>query len=226
MNLNHFVTMIIKNMKTLSNLILVMTVLILSGCAGKNSVQKLKDNMGIGKSYGVDLGLSVNWAECNVGAESPEQIGYRTPLGNVTGTTKAPATRHSNISGTDSDIAKVKMGDGWRMPTGPEMKELLEKCTWTPDTLNGSNGFRVTGPNGNSIFLPDTGPNYSFEELASQDIFYDFPIRDSREGNYWCGTPVEDYYNCNHINFDSKRQRVELMLCEPYFLSAIRAVHD
>lgn len=213
-------------MKFLSNLLLAMTTLILAGCAGKNPVGNLTESLGISKTYGVDLGLSVNWAEQNVGAETPGQIGYRTPLGNITGTTKAPTVLRSEISGTDSDIARVKMGDGWRMPTGPEMKELLEKCTWTPDTLDGANGFRVTGPSGNSIFLPDTGPNFSFEQLASQDIFYDVPLQDSRQGNYWCGTPVTDYYNCNHINFDSKRQRVELMLCEPYYLSAIRAVHD
>ncbi len=213
-------------MKTLTNFIGIFIVLLFTGCTGKITLKNISENLGITKSYGVDLGLSVNWAEYNVGAESPDKIGYRTTLGNVKGTTKAPVTNKIDISGTDADIASVKMGDGWRMPTGPEMKELLEKCTWTPDTLNGANGFRVTGPNGNSIFLPDTGPNYSFDQLANQDIFYDVPIQDSREGNYWCGTPVTEYYNCNHICFDSKRQKVELMRCEPYFLCAVRAVHD
>lgn len=213
-------------MRTISNLILTLFLLSLVGCSGNNPLKKLNESLGIDKSYGVDLGLSVNWAECNVGADSPEEIGCRIPLGNVTGTTKAPIVKRSEISDTDADIAKVKMGDGWRMPTGAEMKELLNNCTWTPETVNGHNGFRVTGPNGNSIFLPDTGSNYSFEELAGKDIIYDMDIRDSREGNYWCGTPVKDYYGCNHLTFDSKRQKVELMLCEPYFLCAVRAVHD
>ena len=105
------------------------------------------------EEYGVDLGLSVNWAECNVGANSPEEVGYCVPLGNVTGTTKAPKNPKSVVSGTNSDIAVVKLGNGWRMPTGAEMMELREKCSWTVETVNGRNGFRVTGPNGNSIFF-------------------------------------------------------------------------
>ena len=80
------------------------------------------------KEYGVDLGLSVNWAECNVGADSPEEVGCCIPLGNVTGTTKAPTNPNPAVSGTSSDIAVVKLGEGWRMPTGLEMKELKEKA--------------------------------------------------------------------------------------------------
>ena len=122
------------------------------------------------KEYGVDLGLSVNWAECNVGADSPEEVGCCIPLGNVTGTTKAPTNPNPAVSGTSSDIAVVKLGEGWRMPTGLEMKELKEKCSWTVETLNGQNGFRVTGPNGNSIFLPNSGSNYSTESIAEMNI--------------------------------------------------------
>ena len=43
------------------------------------------------------------------------------------------------------------------MPTLDEQEELLSKCTWTWTTQNGVNGYKVTGPNGNSIFLPATG---------------------------------------------------------------------
>jgi hypothetical protein len=43
------------------------------------------------------------------------------------------------------------------MPTLDEIKELRKNCTWTWSTLNGVNGYRVTGPNGNSIFLPAAG---------------------------------------------------------------------
>ena len=48
-------------------------------------------------------------------------------------------------------------GGNWRMPTKAEIKELVEKCTWTWTTYNGVDGQKVTGPNGNSIFLPVTG---------------------------------------------------------------------
>lgn len=59
------------------------------------------------------------------------------------------------------DAATVNLGDSWRMPTKEEMKELVNcKHEWT--TVNGVNGMRVTGPNGNSIFLPASGSLYSF----------------------------------------------------------------
>lgn len=44
-------------------------------------------------------------------------------------------------------------GNGWRLPTEAEIKELIEKCTWTAEQY----GYTVTGPNGNSIFLPACG---------------------------------------------------------------------
>ena len=55
------------------------------------------------------------------------------------------------------DAATAILGDGWRMPTQNEMKELINSCTWVWTTLNDVNGCRVTGPNGNSIFLPAAG---------------------------------------------------------------------
>lgn len=176
--------------------------------------------------FGVDLGLSVNWAECNVGANSPEGIGYCIPFGNVTGTVKAPTSRRTRISGTDADIAVVKMGEGWRMPTGEEMQELLNKCTWEVETINGRNGFRVTGSNGNSIFLPNTGSNFSTEEFAKMNFKHDTSTNLEYEGNYWCGTPVEDYYGCNHLAIRTNKESAELMLCEQYFCNAVRAVHE
>ncbi len=174
--------------------------------------------------YGVDLGLSVNWAECNVGANRPEEVGYCVPLGNVTGTRKAPTKRMTNVSGTNADIAVVKMGDGWRMPTGAEMQELLEQCTWTVARVNGRDGFRVTGPTEMSIFLPNTGGNYSFEEAAKLDIKYE--PTDDPEGNYWCGTPVDDGFGCNFLYFDTERESVQFMWAQLIFCNAVRAVHE
>ena len=49
------------------------------------------------------------------------------------------------------------MGGNWRMPTSDEITELNDKCTGQWTTLNGVNGYKVTGPNGNSIFLPAAG---------------------------------------------------------------------
>lgn len=175
--------------------------------------------------YGVDLGLSVNWAECNVGAGSPDGIGYCMPLGNTTGTVKAPTVMRESVSGTDSDIAVVKMGDGWRMPTGPEMQELLNECKWEKETINGRNGFKVTGPSGKSIFLPNTGSNYSTEQFAKMNFKHDTNTNLRYEGNYWCGTPANDRIGCNHLHFDTDKSSVQLMWCELFFCCAVRAVH-
>jgi hypothetical protein len=52
------------------------------------------------------------------------------------------------------DAATVTLGGNWRMPTYTEMNELSNQCTWTWTTENEVNGYSITGPNGNSIFLP------------------------------------------------------------------------
>ena len=55
------------------------------------------------------------------------------------------------------DVARQHLGDSWRIPTDAEWTALLNQCTWTWTTQNGVNGRLVTGPNGNSIFLPAAG---------------------------------------------------------------------
>lgn len=177
---------------------------------------------------GVDLGLSVNWAECNVGAETPDGVGYRIPLGNTTGTMRYKDVG-SKVSGTEYDIAVVKLGDGWRMPTGDEFRELRDKCTWTSETLNGRNGYRVTGPNGNSIFLPCTGGNYQPESMTDLNIVAPVGTDDKREGNYWFGAPTD--FNVvgsglNQLYFDVNTGEHQFYYCQPYSLNAVRPVHD
>lgn len=115
----------------------------------------------------VDLGLSVKWAKCNLGAMSASETGDFICWGELTEKQYShkynykwydPITDKTveigdQISDTQYDAAKAILGDGWRLPTEDEMKELLEKCTWTEETY----GFTVTGPNGNSIYLPACG---------------------------------------------------------------------
>ncbi len=57
----------------------------------------------------------------------------------------------------EHDAAAANWGGSWRMPTTDELNELMTKCTWTLESQNGVNGYKVTGPNGNSIFLPAAG---------------------------------------------------------------------
>lgn len=143
----------------------------------------------------VDLGLSVKWACCNVGASSPEGYGGYYAWGETEeksdydrGTYKYYNNNTgyinigSNISGTQYDVAHVKWGGSWRMPTLDEIEELVNNCSWKWTTQNGVNGQLVTGPNGNSIFLPAAG-------------YRDGTDRDYRGsyGYYWSATLDERY---------------------------------
>lgn len=129
----------------------------------------------------VDLGLSVKWAACNLGAASPEEYGDYYAWGEVESKIDytEPNYKHvdieisasgdytfynyilpdglSDISGTVHDAASVNWGSGWRMPTKLEMMELLENGNIILATYNGVDGARIVGPNGNSIFLPFAG---------------------------------------------------------------------
>lgn len=113
----------------------------------------------------VDLGLSVCWADRNVGASSPENYGDYFAWGELESKNEYTEKNYkyyennigSNISGSKYDVARVKWGENWRMPTLNEIKELLDKCTLKWVTRGNNKGYSVTGPNGNSIFLPAAG---------------------------------------------------------------------
>lgn len=71
------------------------------------------------------------------------------------------------------DAASVNWGGAWRMPTSVDFQELKDKCTWSWTTLNGKNGYLVTGTNGNSLFLPAAGYfNGDSPENAGSHGFY------------------------------------------------------
>ena len=64
---------------------------------------------------------------------------------------------NKNVLDLEDDVANVKWGGSWRMPTNADFNELFSNCTWSWSALNGVSGYTVTGPNGNSIFLPAAG---------------------------------------------------------------------
>jgi hypothetical protein len=83
------------------------------------------------------------------------------------------------------DAANVNWGGDWRMPTIEDRDELRTECTWTWTTKNGVNGYTVTGPNGNSIFLPAAGYRFgSYLYEAGSD------------GIYWSSSLYSDYSGC------------------------------
>ena len=114
----------------------------------------------------VDLGLSVKWATCNVGASKPEDYGNYYAWGETT--TKSSYTEENSktygkqmndIKGNSQyDAARANWGGTWRLPTQEELEELNNKCTWKWTTQNGVKGFKLTSKtNGNSIFFPAAG---------------------------------------------------------------------
>lgn len=146
----------------------------------------------------VDLGLSVLWAKWNVGATSENQpgnlLGWGDATGNLTtfdvvddnynwtsplyGGPRPPA----NIASSSLDIAHVRWGGTWRMPTQTEMVELIDKCTWEWTFVEGTPGMLVTGPSGESIFLPAAG--YRFGTSVTDDPSSGEP----EVGFYWTAT--------------------------------------
>lgn len=166
----------------------------------------------------VDLGLSVKWATCNVGADSPEEYGDYFAWGETEpkstydwGTYKWSEGDSDNMTKycTDSyygtvdnkkqldlsdDAALANWGGSWRMPTHDEFTELRENCTWTWTTHNGMKGYKVTSKvNGNSIFLPAAG--YRCDSSLSSAGTY---------GYYWSSSIYTDYPgSARYLGFDS-----------------------
>ena len=156
--------------------------------------EKKKDEITPGQP--VDLGLSVKWASWNVGASSPEEYGGYYAWGELNEKSDYQWDTYqyydkenfeckfigNNISGTQYDVARVKWGGSWRMPTLAECQELIDKCTWTWIIYKGVEGNKVTGPNGNSIFLPAAGSRAG-TGASDQGLF----------GVYQSGTFYEGY---------------------------------
>lgn len=142
----------------------------------------------------IDLGLpsGTKWASCNVGATRPEEYGGYYAWGETEekdvytwqtyihcdGDKVSCHDIGSDISGSKYDVAYVKWGGIWRMPTLGQINELLDNCSSEWTSLNGIKGRKFTSKrNGNSIFLPAT-----FDH--AYDDFYDTRYY----GNYWLST--------------------------------------
>ena len=145
----------------------------------------------------VDLGLSVKWANCNVGATKPEEYGDFYAWGEVAPKTYYDWGTYKWTQGNDmlikyftdegdgngemiadnktvldagDDIASVSKGGNWRIPTVAEVEELINGCIWTWTILNGVEGYEVKSQtNDNTIFLPAAGGRFLDEHGASRE---------------------------------------------------------
>lgn len=147
----------------------------------------------------IDLGLSVKWADKNVGAIRPEVYGGYYAWGETekkseyswftydftndnSGYDFYKYNTQSSYGYVDSlmvlepqdDVAHIKLKGGWRMPTNEEWQELINKCTWEWDRVNGISGMRVTARNGNSIFLPAAGHKYDGMRYYGEGSYCDY----------------------------------------------------
>ena len=170
----------------------------------------------------VDLGLSVRWATCNVGASVLSEYGDYYAWGEIE--TKSEYRKETSltygvdlgdISGNPQyDAATANWGEGWRLPTKQELDELADKCVWTFTTYDDVNGYKVTGPNGNSIFLPAAGSRYG------SLLYYGGEI-----GFYWSSTPDESgAQGAYRLYFNSASYNVDWHYC--YYGGSVRPVTD
>ena len=154
----------------------------------------------------VDLGLpsGVKWANCNIGSTTPEGYGGFYAWGELE--TKSEYTEANyrwrgqslgDISGNPNyDVARALWGADWRIPTLNDYNELMERCTWEWITSNDVAGYRITGPNGNSIFMPAAGECWSNESLVGREL------------RYWASTPYTETAYCLNADASTKGMHV------------------
>jgi len=145
----------------------------------------------------VDLGLTSGtlWASTNVGASTPEAYGsyfawgetsekelyyWSTYADSQSGTasdfTTYSAEGLTSCIGTNDDAAHTHWGCLWQLPTLTQCQELRSECTWASVNQNDTVGMLITGPNGNSIFMPKAGRKYGSQLMETGLNFY-----------YWAG---------------------------------------
>ncbi len=159
----------------------------------------------------VDLGLpsGTKWANKNIGAIHPEDVGSYFAWGKIkekehynwatynhcNGTDDGCFNLGNTISGTEYDVAHVRLGGLWRIPSFEQITELLNNCLFEWIFVNNTPGGLFTSIyNDQSIFLPAAGIRFNNKSGCLHS-----------DGRYWSGTPGSDF---NHIacalNFDSQ----------------------
>lgn len=208
---------------------------------GKRNVFTTGESGQISTMEAVDLGLSVKWASHNLGASSPEEYGGLYGWGDPTGEQvlhcgeesydPSTFTRDQNycyslygginppkdISESDLDIAYIKCGGGWRMPTVDEFKELVENCIVERSSYKGINGIKVTGKNGNSIFFPYCGGRMGNKVFGqgTTGTYWTSNLSDYTSHKSWDTVLKYDYISVDDIYGDYR-----------YIGKAVRPVRD
>ena len=205
-----------------SFLVALLSFSIFSACEVDDKINFVPESPSNGTENGheyVDLGLSVKWATCNVGASSPEEYGDYFAWGEVEPKSSYGWSTYKYCNGYEStltkynysssygtvdnkttlelsdDAARANWGGSWRMPTATELNVLRNNCTWAWTTQNGVKGYKVTSKkNGNSIFLPAAG--YRFDSSPSSA---------GSDGYYWSSSlyMYDDPNASDYLGFNS-----------------------
>ncbi len=152
--------------------------------------------------HAIDLGLpsGTKWCCCNVGASKPEEYGGYYAWGETSEKSYYGWDNYayhdinigSDIAGTSYDVAYIRMGHPWCMPSLVQQQELVNYCSYQWTQLNGVNGILITGPNGSQIFLSAAGIR-SGDELIRTDRGYYWSS--SHNWNYDGVEVDDDAYN-------------------------------
>ena len=199
-----------QNRKHMKKTFLVMLAVMFLGTVGYAKGEVTEDKAkSAEKMEAVDLGLSVKWANMNVGAKKASDFGSYFAWGetktkdyyswNTYVWTKGDSqflTKYSTIDKKSQlapvdDAAHANLGGEWRMPTADEYDELInpDNCTWEWTTQDGVNGYKVTGKKtGNSIFLPITGFRYYADTQfrAISGIYWTSSLYTVNPNKAWC----------------------------------------
>ena len=199
---------------------------------GYNFIEKYLDYHINEEAEMVDLGLSVKWSSHNVGAASASDFGQYFFWGDTIGVSSSesqypqevPYTGQysefenilqNHIAKTKFDAAYQLQGKNWRMPTTAEYKELIDKCTCVEIYINNAKGYLLTGPNGNTLFLP----NAENRKLWLGRMYDNGEYFNSAA--YW----TDELADINNINI-YVNNRIETMRRYSPFALPIRAVYD
>lgn len=184
--------------------------LILSGCHTNTFDNAYTGNTSQQASFpvpdpddAVDLGLSVKWAPYNIGASKASERGNYYSFGETS--TKndysesswRPVSDEDDIICTVADAAATQWNENWRLPSSDDIQELVSRCSWEETAVDGIRGMKITGPNGNTIFLPAAG-------IFTGQKLYEV----EEQGFYRCGNaalanatyfklPNNKYYGCS-----------------------------
>ncbi|MBO7049011.1 MAG: hypothetical protein J6W42_00160 [Bacteroidaceae bacterium] len=210
-----------KYLKTISLFILLCVVFVF----------EYKNNM---KRYEyVDLGLSVKWATCNIGAEKETDYGSFYAWGELVPKQNYDLKHYRFWHGSDSigaftkyrqdsitgeydkyvldscdDIARIRLGKDWRMPTPDEYRELINNCQWVWTKIDDIQGWMITskveGYQDNSIFLPAGGFISGSYRMESTSIYWSNNVLDGNDNGAFSLDFDSTDYNCPYYSGNTR----------------------